>query len=109
MSRFLPLFLDCRKGPSRFLSDYCLLFIEFGADASRPCADVRQGIIAAANRDGRKIVNKGEPANFLVYCPVDDDTSKHNLTLDRWLRRRRPLGAVGAHRLSGGPVHSWCG
>ena len=102
MSRFLPLFLDCRKGPSRFLSDYCLLFIEFGADASRPCADVRQGIIAAANRDGRKIVNKGEPANFLVYYPVDDDTSKHNLTLDRWLRRRRPLGAVGAHRLSGG-------
>ena len=36
----------------------------------------------AANRDGRKIVNKGEPANFLVYYPVDDDTSKHNLTLD---------------------------
>ena len=79
MSRFLPLFLDCRKGPSRFLSDYCLLFIEFGADASRPCADVRQGIIAAANRDDRKIVNKGEPANFLVYYPLDDDTSKHNL------------------------------
>ena len=43
---------------------------------------MRQGIIAAANRDGRKIVNKGEPANFLVYYPVDDDTSKHNLTLD---------------------------
>ena len=41
-----------------------------------------QGIIVAANRDGRKIVNKGEPANFLVYYPVDDDTSKHNLTLD---------------------------
>ena len=33
MSRFLPLFLDCRNGPSRFLSDYyyCLLFIDFGA------------------------------------------------------------------------------
>ena len=41
-----------------------------------------EGIIVAANRDGRKIVNKGEPANFLVYYPVDDDTSKHNLTLD---------------------------
>ena len=111
MSRFLPLFLDCRKGPSRFLSDYCLLFIEFGADASRPCADVRQGIIAAANRDGRKIVNKGEPANFLVYCPVDDDTSKHNLTLDgyaadgRWVLL---VWLVGAHPPHERRVHSWC-
>ena len=69
MSRFLPLFLDCRKGPSGFLSDYYYLFIDFRADASRPswmCATS-----AAA-----------EPANFFVYYLVDDDTSKHNLTLD---------------------------
>ena len=34
------------------------------------------------NTDARKIITRGEPANFLVYYPVDDDTSKHNLTLD---------------------------
>ena len=26
MSRFLPLFLDCRNGPSRFLSDYYYVY-----------------------------------------------------------------------------------
>ena len=85
MSRFLPLFLDCRKGPSRFLSDYYyLLFIDFGADASRPWDAVGwcEGIIKAVNTDARKIVTRGEPANFFVYYLVDDDTSKHNLTLD---------------------------
>ena len=34
------------------------------------------------NTDARKIITRGEPANFFVYYPVDDDTSKHNLTLD---------------------------
>ena len=59
----------------------------------------------AANRDGRKIVNKGEPANFLVYYPVDDDTSKHNLTLDGYggtAPTTAPLGAARAGCLSGG-------
>ena len=81
------------KARRDFLATIVYYLLSLGP--TRPCADVRQGIIAAANRDGRKIVNKGEPANFLVYYPVDDDTSKHNLTLDgsgaddRW-----PLGAV---------------
>ena len=34
------------------------------------------------NTDAHKIITRGEPANFFVYYPVDDDTSKHNLTLD---------------------------
>ena len=34
------------------------------------------------NTDARKIITRGEPANFFVYYLVDDDTSKHNLTLD---------------------------
>ena len=46
---------------------------------TRPCAP---GIIKAVNTDARKIITRGEPANFFVYYPVDDDTSKHNLTLD---------------------------
>ena len=53
----------------------------------------------------RKIVNKGEPANFLVYYPVDDDTSKHNLTLDGYggtAPTTAPLGAARAGCLSGG-------
>ena len=41
-----------------------------------------EGIIKAVNTDARKIITRGEPANFFVYYPVDDDTSKHNLTLD---------------------------
>ena len=41
-----------------------------------------EGIIKAVNTDARKIIMRGEPANFFVYYPVDDDTSKHNLTLD---------------------------
>ena len=44
--------------------------------------DVRQGIIKAVNTAARKIIMRGEPANFFVYYLVDDDTSKHNLTLD---------------------------
>ena len=37
---------------------------------------------AAVNTDARKIITRGEPANFFVYNLVDDETSKHNLTLD---------------------------
>ena len=40
---------------------------------------------AAVNTDARKIITRGEPANFFVYYLVDDETSKHNLTLDRQL------------------------
>ena len=46
-------------------------------------------VIKAVNTDARKIITRGEPANFFVYYLVDDDTSKHNLTLDgaddRWV------------------------
>ena len=71
MSRFLPLFLDCRNGPSRFLSDYYyLLFIDFGADASRPCAPRPPPPPSGASTAST------------CRTPVDDDTSKHNLTLD---------------------------
>ena len=88
MSRFLPLFLDCRKGPSGFLSDYYYLLIDFRAARRVPrgcvCAAVGwcEGVIKAVNTDARKIITRGEPANFFVYYLVDDDTSKHNLTLD---------------------------
>ena len=41
-----------------------------------------EGIIKAVNTDARKIITRGEPANFFVYYLVDDETSKHNLTLD---------------------------
>ena len=37
---------------------------------------------AAVNTDARKIITRGEPANFFVYYLVDNETSKHNLTLD---------------------------
>ena len=40
---------------------------------------------SAVNTDARKIITRGEPANFFVYYLVDDETSKHNLTLDRQL------------------------
>ena len=36
----------------------------------------------AVNTDARKIITRGEPANFFVYYLVHDETSKHNLTLD---------------------------
>ena len=34
-----------------------------------------EGVIKAVNTDARKIITRGEPANFFVYYPVDDDTS----------------------------------
>ena len=39
------------------------------------------GEITRANRDGRRTIEKGEPANFFVYYEIDDDESKHNLQL----------------------------
>ena len=42
------------------------------------------GVVSAvsrANRDGRRTIDKGEPANFFVYYELDDDESKHNLQL----------------------------
>ena len=55
------------------------------------------------NTDARKIITRGEPANFFVYYLVDDDTCKHNLTLDGY-GARRPLGAARANRLRGAPT-----
>ena len=54
------------------------LIIDFHSSSSK----ARASIIKAVNTDARKIITRGEPANFFVYYPVDDDTSKHNLTLD---------------------------
>ena len=34
--------------------------------------------------DGRRTVEKGVPANFFVYYEIDEDESKHNLTLDEY-------------------------
>ena len=56
---------------------------------------------AAVNTDARKIITRGEPANFFVYYLVDDETSKHNLTLDGYGRRRRPVGAARGDCLRG--------
>ena len=56
-----------------------ILLIDFRPRRVHPCPP---GIIKAVNTDARKIITRGEPANFFVYYPVDDDTSKHNLTLD---------------------------
>ena len=39
------------------------------------------GEITRANRDARRTIEKGEPANFFVYYEIDDDESKHNLQL----------------------------
>ena len=75
------MFLACAQSLVWFLSDYYYLLIDFRADASRVVGWC-EGVIKAVNTDARKIITRGEPANFFVYYPVDDDTSKHNLTLD---------------------------
>ena len=57
------------------------------------------------NTDARKIITRGEPANFFVYYPVDDDTSKHNLTLDGYGADDRWV-LLEPYCLR---VHWWCG
>ena len=52
-------------------------FILFNWEAAGWCL----GEITRANRDGRRTIDKGEPANFFVYYEIDDDESKHNLQL----------------------------
>ena len=42
------------------------------------------GEITRANTDGRRIVEKGIPANFFVYYEIDEDESKHALSLDEY-------------------------
>ena len=42
------------------------------------------GEITRANTDGRRIVEKGMPANFFVFYEIDDDESKHALSLDEY-------------------------
>ena len=75
------MFLASAQSLVWFLSDYYYLLIDFRADASRAVGWC-EGVIKAVNTDARKIITRGEPANFFVYYLVDDDTSKHNLTLD---------------------------
>ena len=78
--KFLPLFLASAQSLVWFLSDYYYLLIDFRAArrVHRGCAPRPPPV----NTDARKIITRGEPANFFVYYLVDDDTSKHNLTLD---------------------------
>ena len=82
------MFLASAQSLVWFLSDYYYLLIDFRAARRVPrgcvCAAVGwcEGVIKAVNTDARKIITRGEPANFFVYYLVDDDTSKHNLTLD---------------------------
>ena len=66
-----------------------------------------EGIIKAVNTDARKIITRGEPANFFVYYLVDDDMSKHNLTLDGYGADDRWVGAARADRLRGALVWLW--
>ena len=39
------------------------------------------GEITRANTDGRRVVAQGVPANFFVFYEIDDDESKHALSL----------------------------
>ena len=42
------------------------------------------GEITRQNADGRRIVERGVPANFFVFYEVDEDESKHSLSLDEY-------------------------
>jgi hypothetical protein len=45
------------------------------------------GEIVRTNTDGRRTIEKGVPANFFVYYEIDDDESKHTLSLDEYGQR----------------------
>ena len=47
-------------------------------------AAVPFGEITRQNADGRRIVERGVPANFFVFYEVDEDESKHSLSLDEY-------------------------
>ena len=67
-------FLRSRTAEAEVLSDRTILF---NWEAAGWCL----GEITRANRDARRTIEKGEPANFFVYYEIDDDESKHNLQL----------------------------
>jgi len=45
------------------------------------------GEITRTNADGRRTVEKGMPANFFVFYEIDEDESKHALSLDEYGQR----------------------
>ena len=45
------------------------------------------GEITRVNTDGRRTVEKGTPANFFVFYEIDDDESKHELSLEEYGRK----------------------
>ncbi len=49
-----------------------------------PSAGWCLGEIVRANTDGRRTVEKGVPANFFVFYEIDEDESKHALSLDEY-------------------------
>ena len=51
-----------------------------------------------ANHDGRRTIEKGEPANFFVHYEIDDDESKHNLQLAEHGHQEVPNACMGAAR-----------
>ena len=42
------------------------------------------GEIVRTNTDGRRTIERGVPANFFVNYEIDDDESKHALSLDEY-------------------------
>ena len=49
-----------------------------------PAAGWCVGEISRANTDGRRIMEKGVPANFFVYYEIDENESKHLLSVDNY-------------------------
>ena len=48
------------------------------------------GEITRQNADGRRIVERGVPAYFFVFYEVDEDESKHSLSLDEYGQEEQP-------------------
>ena len=46
--------------------------------------------LARLNKDARRTVEKGVPANFFVYYEIDDDESKHALALSEHGHQEAP-------------------
>ena len=42
------------------------------------------GEITRQNADGRRTVERGVPTNFFVFYEIDEDKSKHSLSLDEY-------------------------
>lgn len=67
--------LEFKNAASQSLVGKCILF-------NWATAGWCLGEITRTNIDGRRIVEKGVPANFFVYYEIDEDESKHKLDLE---------------------------